>query len=1153
MKTKLLLFLLLFSLTISAQTNLVPNGNFETWSSSSQPDNWYRYFSGYVSQSTTAQNGKSSTNMMVASGTFNYINSEYFAVQANKTYRITLYHKTVKGTFTSLDLSLYHKPSTFKEEIIKKSDVTFSTTDWRKVEFEYTPTVSENIEVDVWTNGSLNSEILIDNVSVVDIAEVPLQYTLIPDIEFEKKLISLGLDAGAIDGKVLTSNIKTVKSLTVDTKVISDLTGIEDFKALETLECNGGGYRNNGDADGKLTKLDVSKNTNLTSLNCTANKLTSLDVSNNIKLTSLIFNGNKIAAINITNNLNLQRLSFNSTLISNIDISNHQSLTSFDCSYTKITAIDVSKNTGLGLLNVSGNGLTTLDVSKNINLYTLYCDSNLLTSIDISKNLGLLDFNCFINPLSSLDLSNNILLNRVNFSSTAVTTIDVSKNINLTSITCGSLQLATIDVSKNLKLNYFNFSFSQFKSVDLSKNINLSTVFCQYNQLLSEINLKNGNNTKITTANLNLIGNPSLYCIQVDDVNFSTQNWTKKDVYVDYTSGTCSAPLYTLIPDAEFEKILTEKGIDGIVDGKVLTSKIAKIKILDLSKTSIKYKIENLTGIEDFEALEELKFPNNNEASVATVNLSKNQFLKKLDCRQSGVTTLDVSKNTALTDLNCYGNKLTTLDVSKNIALINLDCAYNRLTALDVTNNINLKSLSCSSSNKEGVYSLQQGLLTSLDVSKNLALEFLDCSMNEKLVGLDVSKNINLTSINVGYNKLTSVDFSANKLLKSLRCNNNQITSIDLSKYPALESIDCSSNQLTVLDVSQKTALKSLMCSNNQLTNLDVSKNTTLEFFYCDSNKLTTLDLSSNPKLKQLLCSSNSNLTKLNLKNGGNTNLDGKYQSIFSNNPNLLCILVDDVAYANKTWATYKDAIASYNTECGFSLSAKNFTVESKGESCVGENNGEINITASAQFPYVANINGKANTFTNNSLKVSSLTPGTYTIIITIPGEVYEQTFTLAIAKATTVAGTLKTTSKTVAVEITQGTAPFTIYVDGTEQFQTNDAAFSVDVNKAALVEVATSKACEGIYAKKVSISDFESGTLLAYPNPTSGNFEIEIPTNKKEVKIELYNFGGQLVSHNNYIIENGKVVLSLENHPSGIYAAKIYLDTPEYIKIIKK
>ena len=38
MKTKLLLLLLLANFSIYSQTNLVPNGDFEDWSSSSQPD-----------------------------------------------------------------------------------------------------------------------------------------------------------------------------------------------------------------------------------------------------------------------------------------------------------------------------------------------------------------------------------------------------------------------------------------------------------------------------------------------------------------------------------------------------------------------------------------------------------------------------------------------------------------------------------------------------------------------------------------------------------------------------------------------------------------------------------------------------------------------------------------------------------------------------------------------------------------------------------------------------------------------------------------------------------------------------------------------------------------------------------------------------------
>ncbi|KIQ21281.1 hypothetical protein RT99_10710 [Flavobacterium sp. MEB061] len=1227
MKTKLLLLLLLANFSFYAQTNLVPNGNFEIWSSSSQPDNWYRYFSGFVSQSTTAQNGSSSVNVSIVTGTFNYINSEYFPVTANKTYRVTLYHKILRGALSSVDLSLYHKPSTFKEEIIKKSDVTFSSTEWRKIEFDYTPTVSENIEVDIYANGSANSEVLIDNVSVVDVADIPLQYTLIPDIEFEKKLISLGIDSGATDGKVLTSKIQTVKSLTVDTRVVSDLTGIQDFTALETLSATGGNYYYpTAEADGLLKTLDVSKNTNLISLNCSINKLTSLDVSNNKKLTTLDCGENKIAAINITNNPNLQKLSLDNTLIDTIDISKHLALTTFTCSGTKVTSFDVSKNTGLSLLNVSNNKLTTLDVSKNTNLYALYCDSNSLTSIDVSKNLNLLQLNCFINPLTTLDLSNNILLDRVDFSDTEIANIDVTKNINLTSISCGTKKLTSIDVSKNLKLNYFNCNWGQIKTLDLSKNTNLNTVICQYTTTLSEINLKNGNNTKITT--INLIGNPNLYCVQVDDVNYSTQNWTKKDLYFNYTSTACSAPSYTLIPDKEFEKRLIELGIDsGEPDGKVLTPRIAAVKSLKVEPTLV----ADLTGIEDFTALEVLECRNGCITSngggcgkITKLDVSKNTALTQLYCEGNQLTNLDLSKNTKLNNLNCSSNKLTSLDISNNTDLYYIDVSRNALTELNISNNKKLDQISCKSNklknldvtnnklallacsnneltslnltNQNNLVQLyvENNKLTELDATNKPSLVYFNCSgnlltdinitpstnlldlncSNNKLTSLDVTKNINLAILSCGTNIISGFDISKNLKLKELECTSLQLNELDVTFLPELKKLSAGDNNLSTIDLSKNLKLTEVYLSKNQLTEIDITKNTLLSYLLVSNNKLTvlnpvnnlaleyvdfynnqltTFDISKNKKVHYVNCNNNK-LTSLNLQNGIKElyiNLDVPN---YKNNPDLKCIQVTDAKYAKTNWSYYADPNVRFSEDCAgpLTLPANNFTVEAKAETCLGENNGQINITAKETYAYEAKINGKTLAFTNNALNYSNLTPGNYTISITIPNEFFEQNFNVTINKAASAAGKSTITSKNVQVEIIEGTAPFTVYVDGSEQFQTTDTNFNVNLEKGGLIEVATAKACEGTFSKKVSVLEV-GGILSTYPNPTSGKFEIEIPTSKNEVKIELYNFGGQLVSTKVYNIENGKAQLNLENHPSGIYAAKIYLETPEYIKIIKK
>ena len=75
------------------------------------------------------------------------------------------------------------------------------------------------------------------------------QYTLIPDSNFEKALIDLGIDTGAIDGKVLTARVSGVPQLDVTSKNITDLTGIQDFLALSGLHC----------MDNALTNLDISK------------------------------------------------------------------------------------------------------------------------------------------------------------------------------------------------------------------------------------------------------------------------------------------------------------------------------------------------------------------------------------------------------------------------------------------------------------------------------------------------------------------------------------------------------------------------------------------------------------------------------------------------------------------------------------------------------------------------------------------------------------------------------------------------------------------------------------------------------------------------------------------------------------------------------
>ncbi|MCF6306731.1 MAG: T9SS type A sorting domain-containing protein [Flavobacteriaceae bacterium] len=135
------------------------------------------------------------------------------------------------------------------------------------------------------------------------------QTTAIPDPFFEQALIDFGIDSdGIINGQVLTSDIEIVITLDLNHIGIEDITGIEDFTALEFLDVGGN----------DLTILDVSNNIQLKELYCNSSAagfsmlFTSLDLSNNVNLEvlhgeNLIFlesldlkNGNNSILLNVT-------------------------------------------------------------------------------------------------------------------------------------------------------------------------------------------------------------------------------------------------------------------------------------------------------------------------------------------------------------------------------------------------------------------------------------------------------------------------------------------------------------------------------------------------------------------------------------------------------------------------------------------------------------------------------------------------------------------------------------------------------------------------------------------------------------------------------------------------------------------------------------
>jgi Leucine-rich repeat (LRR) protein len=477
-------------------------------------------------------------------------------MSAGKTYTVKFKYKYLSANYSgqhpiALNISKNGSATTL-------SSSTFATdNNWTVKETTFTPdqNLSYDLSIYLFTfDAAFN--VLIDDVQVY--VQGTEQYTLIPDVNFEKKLIALGIDSGATDGKVLTNSVNKLTSLNVSSSSIANLTGIQDFVSLTYLDCS----------SNQITTLDVPKSDALTYLNCSYNQLTVLDVSGNLALKTLWCYNNKLTALDVSKNLVLTDFACLKNQLTALDVSKNQALKTLECYNNPLTALDVSKNVALNNLSCSNNKLTTLDVSKNVALTDFTCGTNQLTTLDVSANVALINFYCGANQLTTLDVSKNVALTDFACNNNKLTTLDISKNVVLLYLQCRENQLTALDVSKNVSLKDFNCSGNKITSLDISKNPLINELACENNQL-TYLNLKNGANTILDLSFSNFVNNPNLKCIQVDDVDYSNQNWSNiKDVTATYSS-TCSK---LGIEDSVFDKAIispnptkSELHIDNIV------------------------------------------------------------------------------------------------------------------------------------------------------------------------------------------------------------------------------------------------------------------------------------------------------------------------------------------------------------------------------------------------------------------------------------------------------------------------------------------------------------------------------------------------------------------------------------------------------------
>ena len=177
------------------------------------------------------------------------------------------------------------------------------------------------------------------------------------------------------------------------------------------------------------------------------------------------------------------------------------------------------------------------------------------------------------------------------------------------------------------------------------------------------------------------------------------------------------------------------------------------------------------------------------------------------------------------------------------------------------------------------------------------------------------------------------------------------------------------------------------------------------------------------------------------------------------------------------------------------------------------------------------------------------MSPGTYNFCVIVAGGLYKNCYEVEINKGAIIGGKAVVNSTEVLIKIEQGTPPFNVFVNDEEILQTSNTEFSVTIKHGDIVDVKTAAECEGVFSKTIDL--FEN--IKAYPNPTSGNFEITLPVSEKEIRIDIYTIFGQLLSNRVYPVIYGKVKLTIDNYPSGLYLARVLVEKPVSLKIVKQ
>jgi hypothetical protein len=268
-----------------------------------------------------------------------------------------------------------------------------------------------------------------------------------------------------------------------------------------------------------------------------------------------------------------------------LSISNAQTVSIPDANFKAILLADLMINTNndtdiqiteamayTGTISVANQGIVNLEgIEAFVNLTVLDCSNNALDSLDVGANTALTSLYC---------------------NACQLTNLDVTTNTSLLSLSCYNNQLSVVNLNSNLLLEEFYVYNNQLTNLDLSNQTAIRRFFAQSNQLTT-LNFKNGNYMNVT--HFNVISNPNLTCIEVDDIAYAITNWDHVDGGVVFST-SCFTNL-NLVNDLDLIIYPNPVSKHCIIELPHTVSKVALVLYNNLGQKSMSKQYENTSQI----------------------------------------------------------------------------------------------------------------------------------------------------------------------------------------------------------------------------------------------------------------------------------------------------------------------------------------------------------------------------------------------------------------------------------------------------------------------------------------------------------------------------------------------------------------------------